>query len=198
LVLADGAGSAEFSRLGSSIAVATVCESLGASLARGLAPEAALIAAAEASLKALTTIAERQGIAFKSLYTTLLVAMMRGRDAYTLHIGDGLIAASDTEGGWQVLSRGDEGEFSNQTHFIDVNTVAAVHSRVQHHALAPTATLWAMTDGVSDAFLADAHQPQAFLQQFGVVQSAEQLLAALDFWQPGCHDDATLALVRPR
>lgn len=198
MVVADGAGSAECSRLGSSIAVATACESLGASLAQGAQAEAALIAAAEACVQALTATAECHGLALKSLYTTLLVVFAHGEQAYTLHIGDGLIAASDAGGGWQVLSRGDEGEFSNQTQFVDAVTVAAASSRIQRHQLAPGATLWAMTDGVSDAFFADAEHPQAFLQQFGAVHSAEQLLAALDFWQPGCHDDATLALVRPR
>ena len=196
LVVADGAGSAPLSRFGSTLAVAAAAETLGSQLFAEASPQAALTAAAQAALAALEAEASRQQVPVKQFYTTLLMALVRDGEAHTLHIGDGLMAAA-ANGEWRLLSAPEQGEFSNQTQFVDAESVAGVEARIQSHVLPAGATVWVMSDGVSDAWLEDPASPEEFAVQFAGAATPEQLLAALDFWRPGCHDDATLAVARP-
>jgi hypothetical protein len=112
IAVADGAGSAPCGALGARLAVHGV---LGAPVAGDL------IVAGESARHGLEREAHAAGRPLEDFATTLLVARLtrRGRtvDVETLHVGDGVIAASTVDG-VAVVSAPERGEHANETTFL--------------------------------------------------------------------------------
>jgi serine/threonine protein phosphatase PrpC len=154
LLVADGAGSAGFSREGSRLACGTAARSLrelvpqtlGACFdeqlreyAAGRSVEAereirkllyqALCGAAFAAYKALEARAAEGGHALKDYATTLLVGLARRYEQGTFvgafWIGDGAVALLDGGGSARLLGTPDGGEYSGQTRFLTMREVVA-------------------------------------------------------------------------
>ncbi|MDT7780199.1 MAG: hypothetical protein QOC99_2711 [Acidobacteriota bacterium] len=153
LLVADGAGSARFSREGSRLSCETAARTLGelipktfdarfdvllrdyASGSNAAEKEIrkllyqALCGAAFASYKALEVSAAEAGHALKDYATTLLLGLVRqfeqGTFVSSFWIGDGAIALLDGRGSAQLMGTPDGGEFSGQTRFLTMREVVA-------------------------------------------------------------------------
>ncbi len=177
LAVADGAGSAKRSRIGSRVAahtaVAVAAEKLqtqpyvwpvAANEANATDLTAmhkgaynALGAAAFEALRQIEAKASDQGMEPRDYATTLLLVAHRsitgGELVLTFWVGDGAIAIFDTGAGVRILGHPDSGEFAGQTRFLDRDVMAngtAIMSRI-HAAVVPHFdAIMVMTDGVSD------------------------------------------------
>jgi hypothetical protein len=246
LIVADGAGSAEFSREGSKIACETVMEALPGLLAEKIdpyleetlarydrdpdswatevrsdllypvLPEAALRAARAIEDKAAAMKLEPQEFS-----TTIVIAISRKvLDRWftaSFTIGDGGVAifnaAAQTV---TVMCRPDSGEFAGQTRFLastEFRDPQSVMGRVFVDLGESYTVLAAMTDGITDPkFPTDAAfanlgiwadfwandlcaQVDFHPDNDGL---KEQMMAWLDFWSRGNHDDRTIALMMPK
>ena len=177
IAVADGAGSAKRSRIGSRVAAETAVTVAAsrveahAALWPITAIEAnpqdlagartaayhTLGAAAFEALKAIEGKATAQGFEARDYATTLLLAAHRriagGDLVATYWVGDGAIALFDAEQGVKILGKPDSGDYAGQTRFLDREVMAGgaeIMSRI-HVAVVPRFdALFLMTDGVSD------------------------------------------------
>ena len=141
--VADGAGSAELSDVGSALAAET-----SARMAELLileehdhAPHSMhetclgpiVAAAVEEARRELQEEAARRGAELRQLATTLLLAVHAPRILAVGQIGDGAVVASDGRGGyrtWITPQRG--GEYANQTSFLtSANAMSQLEVRVE-------------------------------------------------------------------
>lgn len=242
VAVADGAGSARFSREGSRVAVRYAAKALAGNfpaldevVAAGapskvgdILAKVALNAAHEIRrvAEAHTASHPDDAATLKDFATTLLLAVIQVATDGTLHIatfsiGDGAIAWCQEHGEGELLCAPDSGEYGGQTRFLTMASVWPkqetewadfVRSRtfVTHRAASECGALMLMTDGVSDPFfetdemLRDATAWRRFHAAFEKSQAlawdspaetcAERLLAWLNFWSRGNHDDRTVAL----
>jgi serine/threonine protein phosphatase PrpC len=179
-VVADGAGSARFSREGSRVACERAIASLTDSVPKLLdddvlkAAETAddsstrqvrnalyqtLCGAAFDAYKALETLSASGQHALKDYATTLLLAICRpiasGIFVATFWIGDGAIALL-TDSGREATLLGipDAGEFSGQTRFLTMrDLISDPHEmlrRVEYRVAPDFCAVLLMTDGISD------------------------------------------------
>ncbi|HOX52022.1 MAG TPA: PP2C family serine/threonine-protein phosphatase [Fibrobacteria bacterium] len=178
LIVADGAGSAKLSRLGSQLAVQRAGKYLVDEFAKS--PQmAAILQALEsenpkpetlksisqgsvgtAAYKAFGAILEAakvDGRNHKDLSTTLLVAMARQLSSgrwfvCTFWIGDGALALYQKGQGPILFGTPDSGEYSGQTRFLDSESVspAGLEARTRFQFVDGFDALVLMTDGVSD------------------------------------------------
>ncbi len=251
-IVADGAGSARFSREGARL----VCEESGKYLVDALtgqvgdgieqaaaayhaartgnAGEGAVEAARQALRNALymavghaafhgvkaisEAVAAHAGLqaAYKDFSTTALIAITRrfafGTLCAAYWVGDGAIAIYSKDRGVTLLGAVDSGEFSGQTRFLDADQVSAeaLLRRTRFELVDDMTALILMSDGVSDpkfetesrlerasawdALWTDLEQAVNPADRSGAEQ---RLLAWLDFWSQGNHDDRTIAIVSP-
>lgn len=180
ILVADGAGSAKYSREGSRLAVSAA----GAHLAEALAGEtgarmtvalstwdadsdgAAQAMGAEfhslfhkAGMLAVQSIeqdARIRGAQARDYATTLLAAAVKRQDRETFlatfWMGDGAIAAYGPRGKVRLMGTPDSGEFAGQTRFLDRAALAdqAFAKRIGIGRYADLTAVMLMTDGVSD------------------------------------------------
>lgn len=244
-VVADGAGSAKYSRRGSQIAVRTILRDLPPFLEEqltgqidGLAAEylkgvegaedrirtqlyLSLATAAFNAAKAIedeaTRVEERAG----AFSTTLVLSVARkgphGWFIAGFSIGDGGAAIFDLPSRTvKTLTLADSGEFAGQTRFLQKSEFAAGYDEVAKRLFFDvrdsfTAVL-AMTDGITDpkfptdsAFASsdvwssfwETDLSQSVLLSRENTALEQELLAWLDFWSPGNHDDRTIAIMLP-
>ena len=180
ILVADGAGSARYSREGARLAVA----SAGAQLSEALAGE--MSARMNAALHGWEAdpegVAQAMGAEFHSLFhkagtlavqsieqearsagaevrdyaTTLLAAAVKRQDSETFlatfWMGDGAIAAYGPRGKVRLMGTPDGGEFAGQTRFLDRAALAdqAFARRIGIGRYADLTAVMLMTDGVSD------------------------------------------------
>lgn len=157
--VADGAGSATYSRLGASIATHVATHAVREALRHGLAdraepalPGRALASGATAANHALREFASRCGLALRDLRTTLLVAARHGDRVGLLQVGDGASAFLDADGTVSQPLSGPLTEFSGEVaHFLpdDGAIEQLVQSLVVRDATHCAALILA-TDGVED------------------------------------------------
>ncbi|MBU6365061.1 MAG: protein phosphatase 2C domain-containing protein [Gemmatimonadetes bacterium] len=227
VAVADGAGSAAHSRLGSFTAAECAAHAVAAALAMPeVALEDALARGAHAAQQALAWLAERAPCDPRALRTTLLVAAGRGSARAVMQVGDGAIICGTPADGFRQPVAGHGGEYAGEvSHFLpDPGALEALLASVT--ALPPSAdeVLLLATDGVEDpwyplartapgllASLAGASPPAgtvptgltlpaAVADNGGVLTAADPaaaLVAWLGFERRGENDDRTLALVRP-
>lgn len=180
LIVADGAGSAKYSREGSRLAVATAGDFLREALASDIGSRMNDVvarwkddpASAEkatgtefhylfhktgiAAVQAIEAKATAAGNPVKDYSTTLLAALVRrhGADTFiaTFWMGDGAIAAYGPTGTLKLMGTPDSGEFAGQTRFLDRAALAdnGFGKRVRIGYFANLLGILLMTDGVSD------------------------------------------------
>jgi len=223
--VADGAGSAEFSRAGAAEATRTAAEALAESLGSvggedrtALSEEQAfevMTGAVSDAVTRLDALATTEARDIRLYATTLLLVATRpvesGWQVVTYSIGDGAIAIFDADRrALTPMSVADGGEFAGETRFLgrDVLNDAAGARRRLFVATVPSMTaVMAMTDGITDAkFDTDQAQAEvggwvALWNEFGEAATAaddgQALLGALDFLVQAEHDDRTLAVFLP-
>lgn len=182
VAVADGAGSAAKSRLGSKIAVnksvdillekldgpeGIKLEELVANWKRGeISREVVLSAglypilgsAAFEACKALESEALNLGVHTKEFSTTLLVTAYKntslGHVFVTYWVGDGGVGIYLKDGSVQLLGKVDSGEFAGQTRFLDskVMTTEEIANRLNFAVVDDFRALIAMTDGITDPY----------------------------------------------
>ncbi|MFX0135588.1 MAG: PP2C family serine/threonine-protein phosphatase [Candidatus Hodarchaeota archaeon] len=174
IAVADGAGSAEFSRRGSLIACENSVEiinsqlkELGNDLKSYLKDEKniknflyhILAETTYNSVKLIETEAKKSEHQLKDFHTTLLLLICKKIDKQYFiagfWVGDGALAIySKDKKEIELLGYPDSGEFSGQTKFITMNEViengTELMSRIHYKLVDDFTALFAMTDGVSD------------------------------------------------
>jgi hypothetical protein len=174
---------------------------------------AALGGAATAALAAVQQACQ-EGAQVKDFSTTALYAICKRYAGGTLcaayQVGDGAVGAYSKTGGITLLGTADAGEFAGETRFLDQASTspAELGRRVRHAWIDELTALVLMTDGISDpkfetesrlAANADWHALWAELEVaaglHAVDANADKLLAWLDFWSSGNHDDRTIAII---
>ncbi|MBK1722483.1 PP2C family serine/threonine-protein phosphatase [Thiocystis violacea] len=180
MLVADGAGSARFSRQGSRIAVAAAGEHLLASLTGdfGERMTAALNGwdadpantgqamggefhylfhkAGQLAVQAIEQEAQAQGAAARDYATTLLAAAVKRQAGATFlatfWMGDGAIAAYGPRGKVRLMGTPDGGEFAGQTRFLDRAALSdqGFAKRIGIGRYLDLSAVLLMTDGVSD------------------------------------------------
>jgi serine/threonine protein phosphatase PrpC len=243
-VVADGAGSAKYSRRGAQL----ICEAAVQNLLHALVDDSALTEAAnnfqqaqsekasslDSAQKNLNTIlASKLGSAarsaeqaiqqelvlqsnlqaeYKDFSSTALISISKqfsfGVLCAVFAVGDGAIAVYQQGKAVTLLGSADSGEFAGQTCFLDAKSVtdSAIASRTRFVLVEDLTALLLMSDGVSDpwfetdAQLSSISKWDAFWSELvaaDAIATEEKLLAWLDFWSSGNHDDRTIILVRP-
>jgi hypothetical protein len=218
LVVADGAGSATWSRLGSAIAVDMVAQALiDAPALHAEAMNDALAAAVDA----LTRAATAMDVAPRLLRTTILAAAWEptanGHRLVTTQVGDGSLVLAHSDGRIHRPAAGDGGEWSGEVHCFlpDPETMTRARAATVEHDVPDLAALLLVTDGIDDAFYPFAKHAPAILGQLlhganapltGLASQATTpaLLASpapdatlhdwLGFEKRGENDDRTLAV----
>jgi hypothetical protein len=163
------------------------------------------------AVQAIEAEALAQGASAKDYATTLLVAAVKKEgDATflaTFWMGDGAIAAYGPRAKVRLMGTPDGGEFAGQTRFLDRAALAdsAFAKRIGIGCYTNLAAVVLMTDGVSDPRfetdngLADAGKWDALWDEITPCLAApdpdQQLLAWLEFFTPGHHDDRTIAVL---
>lgn len=212
VALADGAGSAVLSRLGSHLAVEAAIQALvtGAPLLTADALRARLADAARAASIALDAAVEHHGVQRADLATTLLLCVLVPEPPGLLgclQIGDGAIAACDGAG-IHPLGSADRGDYAGQTVFLSSACVEPRELAARIHVRPLDALQWVMlaSDGVTDPHLETEqamHDAQCWApiaapleQAAAAPEQAEQILGEwLDAFTPGHHDDRTVVLL---
>lgn len=248
MAVADGAGSAKFSREGSRIACNTAVDYIQTQLvdntpfeeniqlyemskddseseARKLVGDdiyKIVGTAAYRAHKAISNEAQEKGVETKLYATTLLLTICKkfssGWFVASFWVGDGAICLYDQEAHTaKLLGVPDEGEFAGQTRFLTMPEIfkdaASLYQRLRFNIVPKFTALFLMSDGVSDPLFetdANLNNPQKWDELWDKLQhneetpvhladdneaAAQELLAWLDFWVPGHHDDRTIAIL---
>ena len=245
MAVADGAGSAKYSREGSRIACEEVTNYCMAQLANSKDFESAVKqynehktesesdarkavgdyiykivgTAAFKAHKSINAEAAIKKFPAKQYATTLLLAICKkfefGWFIATFWVGDGAICLYNKQAHTaEVLGVPDEGEYAGQTRFLTMPEIfkdaTSLYQRLRFRIVDDFTALFLMSDGVSDPkFETDANlnNPDKWdalwtdLKENGVEltddneETKNQLLAWLDFWSPGNHDDRTIAIL---
>ncbi len=180
LAVADGAGSAAYSRQGAHLAVTVAGQTLAAALVGEAGTQLAVQVSAEAgtdaakaalgqaydlfgkaaweALKAIEAEATASARPAKAYATTLLLLAHKpvalGHVIAAFGVGDGAMALYQAGGTLKLLQQIDSGEFAGQTRFLDrgvLGDAQAILSRIQVHYVPDFTALLLMSDGVSDA-----------------------------------------------
>ncbi len=218
LVVADGAGSASWSRLGSAIAVDIIGDAL--EHAPELSAES-MLRAVEAAVQALTSAATAMDVLPRLLRTTVLVAAWEphagGHRLVTTQVGDGSLVIAHTDGRIHRPTASDLGDWSGEVHCFlpDSDTLPRAKAATVVHDVPDLAAILVVTDGIDDPFYPFAKHAGAILGQLvhGVnapltglaAQASTPALAAspspertlhdwLAFEKRGENDDRTLAV----
>lgn len=163
------------------------------------------------AVQAIETEASTQGAPVKDYATTLLACAVRkeGADTFvaSFWMGDGAIAAYGARGKVRLMGSPDGGEFAGQTRFLDRTALAdsSFAKRIGIGRYPDLTSVILLTDGISDPRfetdngLADASKWDALWDDIAPCLAAQapdqQLLAWLDFFTPGHHDDRTIAVL---
>lgn len=164
LAASDGAGSAEYSEIGSQIACQSVHEVIGERL-RGqseLQPvtQAEAVTWYEHVRSAIQHEADTRSVSIRQLACTLLVAVIGERGAALCQIGDGAIVVRD-QGELHPVFWPQSGEYANTTNFVTASrTEQDLMFEWRHQPIEDVAMF---TDGLQSVALSyatrQAHQP---------------------------------------
>lgn len=240
LLVADGAGSAPFSREGSRLAVQEAATLMAqyieqqhthldaqlagwqvgsqdqatAAIANGLYKEFhdLFYKVMQQAIARIDQEAAHRAVASKAFATTLLAAVVRQTDSTTFvssfWVGDGAIAVYSPQK-MRLMGTPDAGEFAGQTRFLDKSIAQQFSQRVNIGYYDNIHAVILLTDGISDprfetdAGLASQQKWDALWQEWQASLSQPEadsaLLAWMHFFQPGHHDDRSLAVLwRPQ
>ena len=211
IAVADGAGSAEFSRYGSQLAVNAAVDTVwqlldnnekyfrlpeSESEAQKQALHSLISNAAYQAYVAQKNAAETEQIDLKKLACTLLIALALPRTDGTwliaaYWVGDGAAAVWQPENQQlMLLGESDGGAYSGETVFLSANEVRPenLKQRIREWQVQQPPVLLLMTDGVSDpkfetdANLAKPEKWATLWQELQPVFQAEHPAAALEDW----------------
>lgn len=201
IAVSDGAGSAEYSRLGSQVAVDNAADAVWQKLGMGdpnfslnhnqdIKQRKEVLVnlvnhAAYQAMVALYQTAKDNGIELKKLSCTLLFILSLPIEDGTwinaiYSVGDGALAIWLPENQTLVfVAESDSGSYSGETRFLtaDETTLAALQKRTRCGTCASPPVLFAMTDGVSDPkFETDAQlkNPQKWQDLWAELQDVLQ------------------------
>jgi len=218
LVVADGAGSAAWSRLGSALAADVAGEALAT--AASVSADAMHDAVARA-VDTLRAVASAIDVAPRELRTTLLAVAWEPDGTrhrlVTTQVGDGSLVLAHADGTINRPAAGDGGEWSGEVHcFVpDEETMTRARAATVVHDVPDLAALLLVTDGIDDPcypfprfagpILGQLlHGTTAPLTGLGVQASAPSVINAADpaaalhawlgFEKRGENDDRTLAV----
>ena len=215
MAVADGAGSAEFSRFGSQTAVETVITELPLLLAKHLPDPAkadldkalqdTLGTAARAAADAVDAVARDTGRRLRDYSTTLLIGIARktpdGWFFASISVGDGMVGliAGDEA---PLMMSADAGAFAGQTTFLSSDALADVSARIHCRTVPDFTAFLLMTDGVSDPMFASetaTADPAAWASLYDQIKGMDEraLLDWLNFKIKGEHDDRTIVILTP-
>jgi hypothetical protein len=131
VAVSDGAGSAAFSEVGSSIAVTTFISDVELFITQG--GQVSGIDAAQASrwvrraAEAATAAAEANEHEARDYSCTLLAAVVGAEHAAFIQVGDGAIVVSHgDDDGWSYVFWPQHGEFANTTNFIQTAEIESI------------------------------------------------------------------------
>lgn len=219
IAVADGAGSAEFSRLGSQTAVETAVTELPLLLAthdpldtnadQNAQLFATLGQAASRAADALDDLADDTGAPLQSFSTTLLMGIAKqttdGWFFASVSIGDGLIGLICDGCDSPIMMSPDSGTYAGQTAFLRSLAFTDpdnIKQRIHARHVPDFQAFIAMTDGVSDPMFASetaALHKQGWEDLFAQLpQEKTALLDWLNFKIKGEHDDRTIAMILPK
>lgn len=213
VAVADGLGSCSLSRVGSAAAVKGAVAGVAAALPdlsrdnadAGL--RAALKAGLEKGLAEVVAESERCEVALRELSTTLLLLLHRVEGAsHTVaaaQVGDGLLAAWQSDGSVLPLAEGLQGEYGAQV--VPLTGKGAVERALGQAQLfrfeSEPRLLLAMTDGVADDFFPpEEHLPKLLEHLLPVCRREDAdaaLLELLRYEKRGSFDDRTLVMLCP-
>ncbi len=219
VAVADGAGSAVYSRVGAHVAVHVVVHEALRALQYGNTLTAALGAAADAVQAALDTLAAEGPCAPRDLRTTLLVAVGTGARVALMQVGDGAIVCEGPTSPFRQPIAAHSGAYSGEVaHFLpDAGAVEALRASITELEAGEARTLLLATDGVEDPWYPLARHAPALLASLageaatvpeGLLLTGtaaplreadgvgDALLHWLAFEKRGENDDRTLAVVR--
>ena len=121
--VADGAGSAALSEVGSALAAETAVAAIATATTLPSARDtegwqALLTEALRLAQLRLETEAERREVDLNALATTLLLAVATPEATAVMQVGDGAIVVGDADGGARALTFPLHGEYANTTVFL--------------------------------------------------------------------------------
>ena len=168
-------------------------------------------AASRCAVQAIEDEAKTRSALPKDYSTTLLVAVIKrnGEETFvvTFWMGDGAIAVYGPRGKVRLMGTPDGGEFAGQTRFLDSAALRDPNfgKRVSLGQFRDLKSIILMTDGVSDPIfetdngLSNASKWDALWDELApslkVSNPSEELVEWLHFFEPGHHDDRTIALL---
>jgi hypothetical protein len=168
LVVADGAGSATWSRLGSAVAV----EVIGTALRDApVLTDALLVAAVARATDVVAALAARTGVDRRALRTTVLAAAWdthaEGTRVFTTQVGDGALVLAHRDGRITRPAAGDSGDWSGEVHCFlpDPETVERARAAALSFDVPDLAAILLVSDGVDDAFYPFPKHAPAILGQ---------------------------------
>lgn len=170
-----------------------------------------------AKIKEEVKVVESRDGKFKDFSSTALISICKKFKFGTLcaayWVGDGAIGIYSKTTGVTLLGEADNGEFSGQTRFLDMDEISqeALVKRLRFELVDDVTAFILMSDGVSDpkfeteARLArstewdvlwrDINSAVAIAHDNESDEKAKKLLSWLDFWSQGNHDDRTIAII---
>ncbi|MDB4416026.1 protein phosphatase 2C domain-containing protein [Akkermansiaceae bacterium] len=171
LAMADGAGSASLSRIGSRIACDSSVKEM-AEVLRGFQfgegsedqpsdsdlkkLKAYLVSSATEAYKSVLAEAHKRACEPRDLNTTFLLAIhvpWNGKHLVgAIQVGDGAIGVYEKDGSCTVLGVADHGEFSSETVFLTSKAAHPLDQRVLFTIKSDVQCIGLMSDGVSDDF----------------------------------------------
>ena len=185
--VADGAGSAEMSEIGSRIAVEASVEAARVSLAQtsALLGEGYLRDLARASVfiarSQVESEARRLGVEVRDLSTTLILVISVGGLLASAQIGDGAVVTRDESGEYSLLTTPQRGEYANETVFlVSRDALESLQITVERVGVERLAMF---TDGIQNIVLDDPHGDPSphvpfFAPLFGWMESQTDELRA--------------------
>ncbi|HRH90775.1 MAG TPA: PP2C family serine/threonine-protein phosphatase [Agitococcus sp.] len=213
-IVADGAGSAQYSRYGSWL----ICQTMGSFLTQILSRpipvdrqdiNLELKGALAEAICAIEHEAQHQQTPVKDYASTVLIVLCYFDNQkkeyvyWTVAIGDGAIALySPQTQQVSLLNMPDSGDYAGETRFLSDSNF--MQSPITNYCTKEFVPCLLMTDGVSDAFFDSDNAlncDQAwqylwqYLQQHQALDDDKNLLSCLDFWSKGNHDDRTLVVI---
>lgn len=232
--VADGAGSAEFSRKGAEIAcrqgTKTLHESLSGSFGDALEQrffsrqdemtglneifQHTMVKAVYAAAKGIQTEVEAHtDLNLKQFSTTLLLCAVKPVDTgylvFSFWVGDGAAVVLQNNGDITFLGVPDSGTYVGQTRFLDHKMFhdQSVYQRVKLCKIEDLKAIVLATDGITDPKFSNDNElmkPENWhrlfaeltpmLDQQNAETSVNHLLAWMNFFEKGHHDDRTIAI----
>jgi len=204
LSLADGAGSYKLSDIGAEIVTKEVLTYLKSNFSKLLQTKNTSKRIVKHIEEKLTKEARNRGIDIKELSSTLLFIGIKNDKFIAGHIGDGVIGVLGKDNKINVLSRPDNGEYSNSTFFTTTNSYPD-RLRIIKGSIVDSTGFILMSDG-SDASLYDARTEElapinAQIINWLNIGSTTEVKSALqsnlnEVIKHKTHDDCSLGILR--